>query len=219
MTSYINDSFKNFFFRDYSIFHALDNQRIVREAEQNKTLSIWGRAKKGIEAGLKQTLITALLINPILLALSLPHILKNEIDPTDQDYQANPEFDSFFRSAVTGPIFEELTCRFFLQNFLYLLQKATFQASQKLQIQDPGSEWAYSPSARIVFTGACFALFHFPMENMNAPALLRVLSTALYPAASIVKETTGGMLAPIAEHITHNTITQIGQRALAYLFN
>ena len=164
---------------NYSIFHALDSERIESEREMYTNLTTAQKVKLGVRAAFS-TMIPTLALSHISLLIHIKLFDPNYLmDVTNRIPKLNASTTSFLNvceAIVVGPFIEELL-------FREVLQKTILEKGFRM-----------NGTKSIVYSNFLFAEIH-PTFRLDLHA---------YPVFSILNYTTGSLHAPIAAHITNN---------------
>lgn len=194
-------SFYNRNYHKYSLLFAANNEEIAEESRRYKDLSWAEKLKIGVIEGAHQFvpgLSTVIIIGLALNAMCSISNLKQTLNaiPSRQVTTFNPMV-----VVLAAPLLEEILFRGIFQNILKVLQKiATYITPQCLQ-NNRVFKWLASPSARIISINTIFAIAHLPNKGYSHIQAIRIM---LFPVESILKETTGNIIAPIACHMANN---------------
>jgi hypothetical protein len=194
--------FGHWFLKDHTILHGLDNDRIITETAQNNHLTFQAKLIKGVEEGAKDVFRGF----PFVLAIGSYHAF-NKRPPSAENFPFNNL--PLWRVAVQAPVVEELIFRFCVQNAIYYGQKfVTYICPESIKNRRT-FQWLTSPSARILASGSIFAACHAMNPGCLSGKIVQVGSIFFGPCESILYETTGSLIAPLASHMTSNFILSV----------
>lgn len=146
-------------------------------------------------------------LSAIALSVVIAPIASNFFDTTN--FNNTPSDFSSVQLALVAPIVEEVVFRLILQNVIYLLQKAACMITPERFTKSTVFVWLTSSSCRIIVTTVAFAsvhLFNAGLYLSTAFAITQVAIILLIDRHSLLYETTGSIAAPLASHITNNSI-------------
>lgn len=194
------------FFSDHTVAHAIDNQRITEEVQLNRDLTFFQKCKKGFEVGVKGA------IQGLFISMSIYQLTKLFFDTTDntRGYSTGEGAVSDFKiNCIMFPVVEEIVFRGIIQNGASCFQKIGNYIAPSALKNTRAFQWLTSPASRILGSNALFALAHLSNSGTAmslAGAAAQTLKISLHPSFSILHETTGDIIAPIAAHIVNNSM-------------
>lgn len=188
-----------------TIIEGLDNQQIADRKAVESQLSVINKIWLGIQTGtidMCRAVPLGLIINFVVTQIITGKEFYDEAPISIADL-------SFSEVVIIGPVLEEIVIRGIINNVFAGMQKLISVVTPNCIGETYIFQWIVSPSCRILTITVLFAAIHIT----NAGTLLSVASTIVQvtlilfrPAETILHETTGNLIAPIAAHMTNNFI-------------
>ncbi len=202
----------------YTIFHAIDDDRLAKETEENKKLPLGAYFKKGALVALSHLghgRVISFFLKPKLKAIfenpNLSGVVKSP--SYSEDYPTATEI------LFTGPILEELLHRQVFHQFLiYLGKKVDPNPTQRRWID----KLYATPSARILTSQLLFSALHLRNAGTiasTASAVTLAVEIFFNPVESILFETTRYLGTSLAAHMVHNAAEEIIMKAQSYFYS
>ncbi len=183
-----------------SILHALDEERLSREIEENKKLSVIQRVFKGCIYGVGSFICKSFITPVIFFGISKIFDSNNSTeDIVDL---------GICEIGIVAPCLEESSNSLFHVGLKFTHLMAKEVAPSFLQ-ETRVFKWLTFPTARVLMVNTLFASIHLLTAGgyqSTAGAVTQCIRIMLFPTYSILYETTWGLIAPIAAHMTNNLL-------------
>ncbi len=201
---------------DYTLWHALDNERIKLERKEFKKLAEEEKITKGLTEGLRAAVINY--PRSILFVTLADYFLEIENSSTKLEYGL---ISLFLLIVGVAPLFEETIKGGLAQNGLKLLQNGVKRISPSILKNNRIIKWLTSPSCRIIVINSLWASVHLLNSNEIGKkyAIIQASNALLYPGTTILFEITQDGYAPIAAHAVNNLISFTIGLAVHILFD